>query len=235
MLGTSLFGIWKEEALDEQRIETFLDLYRQPVPAHIQKLEGQAKRDGVPVIRRGTRDVLRYLLKTRRPRHVLEIGTAIGYSSLFMKTCLPRTSRITTVEKVKMRIHEAKKNLAEYDPEGQIRLLEGEAADVLQTLAANGERFDFVFMDAAKGQYLNFFPHVMPLMNPGAVLVSDNIFHDGDVLQSRFAVTRRDRTIHERMREYLCVLTGHEQLETICLPVSDGMAVSAYCPEEGDS
>lgn len=212
----------------DERIETFLDMYRQPVPEYIQKLEKWAIEHDVPVIRRGTRDVLRYLLRTKRPAHVLEVGTAIGYSSLFMKECLPETSRITTVEKVEMRIREAKKNIASYDKKGQICLMEGEAKDVLESLVHQGEHFDFVFMDAAKGQYLNFLPAVLQLMEPGAILVSDNIFHEGDVLQSRYAVMRRDRTIHERMREYLQVLSTHEQLETVCIPISDGMALSTY-------
>ena len=100
--------------------------------------------------------------------------------------------------------------------------------DALETLIQQGAHFDFVFMDAAKGQYLNFLPAVLQLMEKGAVLVSDNIFHEGDVLQSRYAVTRRDRTIHERMREYLQVLSTHERLETVCIPISDGMALSTY-------
>lgn len=212
----------------DERIETFLDLYRQPVPEYIQRLEQWALEHEVPIIRRGTRDILRYLLRTKCPVHILEVGTAIGYSALFMKECLPETSRITTVEKVEMRISQAKQNFAAYDKKGQICLMEGEAMDVLDNLVRQKEHFDFVFMDAAKGQYLSFLPVVLQLMEPGAVLVSDNIFHEGDVLQSRYAVTRRDRTIHERMREYLQVLSTHEQLETVCIPIGDGMALSTY-------
>lgn len=212
----------------DERIETFLDLYRQPVPEYIQRLEQWALKHEVPIIRRGTRDILRYLLRTKCPKHVLEVGTAIGYSALFMKECLPETSRITTVEKVEMRIVQAEKNFAAHDKKGQICLIRGDAMDALETLIQQGAHFDFVFMDAAKGQYLNFLPAVLQLMEKGAVLVSDNIFHEGDVLQSRYAVTRRDRTIHERMREYLQVLSTHERLETVCIPISDGMALSTY-------
>lgn len=212
----------------DERIDTFLDLYRQPVPEYIQKLEKWALEHEVPIIRRGTRDMLRYLLRTKCPARILEVGTAIGYSSLFMKECIPETSRITTIEKVESRIVQAKKNFAVYDKRGQISLMEGEAMDVLGKLVQQNEHFDFVFMDAAKGQYLSFLPAVLQLMEKNAILVSDNIFHEGDVLQSRYAVTRRDRTIHERMREYLHVLSTHERLETVCLPISDGMAVSTY-------
>lgn len=210
----------------DERIEVFLEQFRKPVPEYISKLEQYARGQDVPVIRRGTRDMLRYMLRTKCPKRVLEVGTAIGYSALFMKENLPKTSCITTVEKVEMRLVEAKKNFAAWDSEGQIRLLEGDASDVLQDLVRQGELFDFIFMDAAKGQYLSFLPFVLSLMEPGAVLVSDNIFHEGDVLQSRYAVCRRDRTIHGRMREYLQALTGDDRLETICLPIGDGMTLS---------
>jgi len=210
----------------QERMEVFLELFREEPPEYIQELERIALANDVPVIRRGTRDVLRYLLKTKRPAKVLEVGTAIGYSALFMKECLPIESSITTIEKVEMRLVEARKNLKKYDTDNRIRLLEGDAAEVLKTLVKNEENFDFIFMDAAKGQYLNFLPDVLALLVPGGVLASDNILHEGDVLQSRYAVTRRDRTIHGRMREYLQVLTTHEELETICLPIGDGMTLS---------
>ena len=212
--------------MDQERMEVFLERFRQEPPSYIRVLEKQALAEEVPIIRRGTQDVLRFLLRTREPERLLEIGTAIGYSALFMKECLPEKSRITTIEKVEMRLVEARKNLAEYDKEGRIRLLEGEAAEKLHELVKKGETFDFIFMDAAKGQYLNFLPDVAALLTPGGLLVSDNIWHEGDVMESRYAVTRRDRTIHGRMREYLQAITHHEQLETICLPVGDGMTIS---------
>lgn len=221
--------------MEQERIEVFLEKYREELPPYITELERQALAEEVPVIRRGTRDVLRYLLRTTRPEQVLEVGTAIGYSALCMKEFLPASSKITTIEKVEMRLIEARKNLRRYDPAGSISLLEGEAADVLEKLAGEGRTFDFIFMDAAKGQYLNFLPDVLQLLAEGGTLVSDNILHEGDVLESRYAVTRRDRTIHGRMREYLQVLMDTEGLETICLPVGDGMTISRKMnvPERG--
>ena len=212
--------------MEQQRIDVFLEKYREQPPAYIVALEQTALAAEVPIIRRGTRDMLRYLLRTARPAHVLEVGTAIGYSALYMKECLPETSRITTIEKVEMRLVEAKKNLACYDKEGRITLLEGDATEILHQLAETGKQFDFIFMDAAKGQYLNFLPDIRQLLAKGGTLVSDNIFHEGDVLESRYAVTRRDRTIHGRMREYLQVLMEMEEWETICLAIGDGMTIS---------
>lgn len=215
----------------EERIEVFFDTLRMELPEYIVALEKEALRDEVPVIRRGTRDLLRYLLRVHRPARVLEVGTAVGYSALFMKECLPETSRITTIEKVEMRLVRARENLQKYDKEGRIRLIEGDACEVLREMAEAGESSDFIFMDAAKGQYLNFLPDVLRILEPGGILVSDNILHDCDVLESRYAVTRRDRTIHSRMREYLYTITHHDELETICLSVGDGVTISTKIGE----
>lgn len=212
--------------MDQERMEVFLDRFRKEPPEYIRNLERQALAEGVPIIRRGTRDMLRYLLRTEAPSQVLEVGTAIGYSALYMKECLPEASHITTIEKVEMRLVEARKNLQRFDPEGRIELLEGDAAKVLHRLAGQGKSYDFIFMDAAKGQYLNFLPDLLCLLAENGTLVSDNILHEGDVLESRYAVNRRDRTIHGRMREYLQVLRNTAGLETICLPVGDGMTIS---------
>lgn len=178
------------------------------------------------MIRRAVRDLLRYLLRVNRPKKVLEVGTAVGYSALFMKECLPAASRITTIEKVEMRLVKARENFEMYDREKRIRLVEGDACEKLVEMVDREDSFDFIFMDAAKGQYLNFLPSILSILRPGGILVSDNILHDCDVLESRYAVKRRDRTIHARMREYLYTITHMEELETICLSLGDGVTVS---------
>ncbi len=211
---------------NEERAEVFFDTLRMELPAYITELEREAVRDEVPVIRRAVRDLLRYLLRVNRPKKVLEVGTAVGYSALFMKECLPAASRITTIEKVQMRLVKARENFEMYDREKRIRLVEGDACEKLVEMADREDSFDFIFMDAAKGQYLNFLPSILSILRPGGILVSDNILHDCDVLESRYAVKRRDRTIHARMREYLYTITHMEELETICLSLGDGVTVS---------
>ena len=211
---------------NEERAEVFFDTMRMELPAYITELEREALRDEVPVIRRAVRDLLRYLLRVRRPERVLEVGTAVGYSALFMKECLPPASTITTIEKVEMRLVKARENFAMYDKEKRIRLVEGDACEKLEEMADRKESFDFIFMDAAKGQYLHFLPSILAILRPGGILVSDNILHDCDVLESRYAVKRRDRTIHARMREYLYTTTHMDELETICLSLGDGVTVS---------
>ena len=211
---------------NEERAEVFFDTLRMELPAYITEIEREAVRDEVPVIRRAVRDLLRYLLRVNRPKKVLEVGTAVGYSALFMKECLPAASRITTIEKVEMRLVKARENFEMYDREKRIRLVEGDACEKLVEMVDREDSFDFIFLDAAKGQYLNFLPSILSILRPGGILVSDNILHDCDVLESRYAVKRRDRTIHARMREYLYTITHMEELETICLSLGDGVTVS---------
>ena len=207
----------------EERMRTFINSLDPGEPAWLDEIRSSALQDNVPIIRMEMGSLLRFLLTLRRPSSILEVGTAVGYSALFMSEYMPENCHITTIEKYEKRIPIAKQNFKTAGREDKITLLEGDAGEILAGLSGS---FDFIFMDAAKGQYLNFLPDVIALMADDAMLVSDNIFHDGDVLESRYAVLRRDRTIHGRMREYLQVLCEKEELETICLPIADGMTIS---------
>lgn len=159
----------------------------------------------------------------KQPKRILEVGTAIGFSALLMSEYAPKDCKITTIEKYEKRIPLARENFKKAGKEDSITLLEGDASLILKELT---DSYDFIFMDAAKGQYIHFLPDILKLMPVGGVLVSDNVLQDGDVMESRFAVTRRDRTIHSRMREYLYELKHNELLCTDILPVGDGVTVS---------
>ena len=161
----------------------------------------------------------------KQPSRILEIGTAIGFSALLMSEYMPKDGRITTIEKYEKRIPIARENFRRAGKEDRITLLEGDATEVLKGLSGT---YDMIFMDAAKGQYLAFLPEVLRLLAPDGVLVSDNVLQGGDITESRFAVTRRNRTIHSRMRAYLYELTHREGLVTSVLPVGDGVTVSAW-------
>lgn len=187
-------------------------------------IEKKAIEDGVPIIRSETAALLRSLTAALRPENILEIGTAVGYSALQMCQVMPENCHITTIEKYEKRIPEAKENFRKAGEESRITFLEGDADMWLKEL--KGKQFDLVFMDAAKGQYLNWLPLLLDLMPVGAVLISDNVFQDGDVVQSRFAVQRRNRTIHSRMREYLYELKHMEEFETAVIPIGDGVTIS---------
>lgn len=187
-------------------------------------IEKMAIEDGVPIIRSETAALLRSLTAALRPENILEIGTAVGYSALQMCQVMPENCHITTIEKYEKRIPEAKENFRKAGEESRITFLEGDADMWLKEL--KGKQFDLVFMDAAKGQYLNWLPLLLDLMPVGAVLISDNVLQDGDVVQSRFAVQRRNRTIHSRMREYLYELKHMEEFETAVIPIGDGVTIS---------
>ena len=187
-------------------------------------IEKKAIEDGVPIIRSETAALLRSLTAALRPENILEIGTAVGYSALQMCQVMPANCHITTIEKYEKRIPEAKENFRKAGEESRITFLEGDAEMWLKEL--KGKQFDLVFMDAAKGQYLNWLPLLLDLMPVGAVLISDNVLQDGDVVQSRFAVQRRNRTIHSRMREYLYELKHMEEFETAVIPIGDGVTIS---------
>ena len=180
--------------------------------------------DNVPIIRKEMESFLRVMLYIKKPKRILELGTAVGYSAILMSECIDEDGKITTIENYEKRIVEAKKNI-ELSGKGQIiELLEGDATEVMKTLPS--QQFDFVFMDAAKAQYIYFLPEVLRLMKKGAVLITDNVLQEGDLIESRFVVERRDRTIHKRMREYLEVVKNHEELETSIVPIGDGITIS---------
>ncbi len=207
----------------EERVVSFIRSLNREEDALIRQLEQEARTEDVPIVRTETRELLKVLTLLHKPKRLLEVGTAIGYSAIYMRRYLPEDGIIVTIEKYEPRIAKAKKNFALAGVEDRITLLEGDAADILKGLQ---EPFDMIFMDAAKGQYIHFLPEVLRLLVPGGMLVSDNVLQDGDVLESHYAVPRRNRTIHSRMREYLYTLKHHEELETAILPVGDGVALS---------
>ena len=190
---------------------------------YLNELERYAKKTNVPIIRTEMQSLLKFLLAMKEPKEILEVGTAIGFSALLMSEYGPKDCHITTIEKYEKRIPLARENFKKAGKENSITLLEGDAMDILQTLEGT---YDFIFMDAAKGQYINFLPDILRLLKVGGLLISDNVLQDGDIIESRFAVTRRNRTIHARMREYLYELKHHEALETVILPVGDGVTIS---------
>ena len=197
-----------------------LDMGNTPL---LDEIEREAKRDYVPIIRREMQSFLKVLLAMKQPLNILEVGTAVGFSTLLFCEYAPEDARITTIEKYEKRIPVARENFRRAGREKQICLLEGDAAQILEEL---NETYDFIFMDAAKGQYIHFLPNIMRLLKAGGVLVSDNVLQDGDIIESHYAVERRNRTIYKRMREYLYELKHDDRLTTSIVPIGDGATVS---------
>lgn len=207
----------------EERLITYINSLDEGNTELLEKIEKEARENYVPVIRKETQNLLKLLLAMNRPKRILEVGTAVGFSALLMEEYNPVECKITTIENYEKRIPIAKENFLRAGKQNVIELIEGDAALVLKELQ---ESYDFIFMDAAKGQYINFLPEVMRLLKSGGVLVSDNVLQDGDIIESRFAVTRRNRTIHKRMRDYLYEITHVKDLTTSVLPLGDGVTIS---------
>ena len=207
--------------ITDERFVAYINSLDAGNPAYLDDLEAYALNTQVPIIRKEMQSFMKTMLVMNKPKQILEVGTAIGFSALLMSEFTD--GHITTIENYDKRIPIARDNFKKYHKEHQITLLEGDAMEVLKTLDGP---YDFIFMDAAKGQYIHYLPEIMRLLAPGGVLISDNVMQDGDIIESKYAVTRRDRTIHKRMREYLYTLKHHEELETSILTLGDGVAVS---------
>ena len=207
----------------DERYTTYLNsLYPElsPVLSEIQK---EALDSFVPIIRPETVNLLQTLIKMNQPKRILEVGAAVGFSANLMAEAAGPEVPITTIENYEPRIPIANANFKRTGRDKQITLLEGDAMEILPTLEGP---FDFIFMDAAKGQYINFWPEIKRLIADGGVVVTDNVLQDGDIIESRYAITRRNRTIHKRMRDYLYELTHDQDFTTTILPLGDGVSIS---------
>lgn len=207
----------------DERMVTFIHSLETENSEILETIEQEALDTFVPIIRKEMQSFLKVLLSIQKPLKILEVGTAVGFSAILMSEYVPEECQITTIEKYEKRIPIARENFKRAGKEKQITLLEGDALEILKGL---DESFDFIFMDAAKGQYIYYMPEVIRLLKKGGVLVSDNVLQDGDIIESRFAVERRNRTIHSRMREYLYELKHDDRLLTSIIPLGDGVAVS---------
>lgn len=207
-----------------ERINSYIRSLIDNQEESLEAIYSQAVKEGVPVIRPEAREFMRVQLMLKKPLNILEIGTAVGYSSLFMIGVASEQTHITTLELDEDRIRQAKDNIVKLGKEDRITILGGDAYEILKTLP--DDEYDFIFVDAAKAQYINYLPDVKRVSKKDALIITDNVLQEGDVLESHFLVEKRNRTIHDRMREYLYVITHDEELVTSVLSVGDGMAVS---------
>ncbi|MCR5830585.1 MAG: O-methyltransferase [Lachnospiraceae bacterium] len=212
--------------ITDERTATYIESLSMPLTPFLEELEKRAVSDGIPIIRKSARSLLRYVLASKRPDSILEVGTAVAFSAIFMATYGSENVHIDTIENYAKRIEAAKQNIAYAKASDRINLIEGDALEILEDLVESKRSYDMIFIDAAKAQYPNYLPLAKKLLRNGGILVSDNVLFDGDIVLSRFAVRRRDRTIHARMREYLRMLSEDEELVTTILPVADGMTLS---------
>ncbi len=206
-----------------ERVVSFINSFDTGDSPVCMSIEEEARRDMVPIIRKEMASFLKVVLSMKKPLNILEIGTAVGYSAVLMGENTGDDTRITTIENYDVRIPIARQNFVRAGMENKITLIEGDALEVLKTLTGP---YDFIFMDAAKAQYITILPDVIRLLDKDGILITDNVLQEGDIIESRYAVTRRNRTIYERMREYLYVVTHSDELTTSIVPIGDGITIS---------
>lgn len=209
-----------------ENIFDYLNSLETDIPDYLRIMEKEAINDEVPIIRKQAQVLLKFFIRMKSPVKILEIGTAVGFSASFMSEYMPDGCSITTIEKMPERIKKAEENLGKIPRKEDIILLNGDAQIILEELVAKNEIFDFVFLDAAKAQYMNYLGCIIKLLSIGGLFITDNVLQDGSVAQSKFIVPRRERTIHLRMREFLYKIKHMEELETVVIPSGDGISAS---------
>jgi len=209
-----------------ERTAVYIDSLDTGNTPFLDEIEKFAHETDVPVIRRPVQNLLKTLLLLKKPKSILEVGTAIGFSAILMAEYSQENCHITTIEKYEKRFPIAEENFNKSGYLERITFIKDDADNVLTEMTDGGQQFDLIFMDAAKGQYINFLERVKKLMPSGGLLISDNALQDDELIQSKYAVTRRNRTIHNRMREYLYALTHDDDLITTILPIGDGVTIS---------
>ena len=221
--------------MEYERIRTFIKSFDKDEDELMERIRSEAEKRDIPIIRTDTADFLKMLIHMIKPKRLLEVGMAVGYSTLLfareISSCIEGGKE--TAEKEEYFIHtcendpkmiaEAKENFSKADMGNRIQIIEGDAEESLKNLHGS---YDMIFIDAAKAQYSIYMEEAIRLSHPGTVIICDNILGEGLVLESHFLVDKRDRTIHDRMRSFLEKIKEDERIETHILSIGDGMTVS---------
>ncbi len=203
-------------------INTYLRTLQPMYDGVLGEIQKESLQANVPIIPHETARLLSVLLQMKRPKHILEIGTAVAFSAGLMSRYLQEGGTITTIDRFEVMLKDARKNIERMQLQDTIKIIEGDAADVLPTLTGP---YDVIFLDAAKGQYGHFLPHCFRLLPVGGLLIVDDVLQGGSIAETRFSVPRRQRTIHKRMRQFLWDITHHDALESCVIPIGDGVAL----------
>ncbi|WP_352399043.1 O-methyltransferase [Anaerotignum sp.] len=217
----------------DETMNTFLRTIQPMYDGVLGEIQREANAANVPIVPLETARLISVLLTMKRPKHILEIGTAVGFSAGLMSRYLQPGGTVTTIDRFEVMLKDARPNIKRMGLEDTITILEGDAADILPTLEGP---YDVIFLDAAKGQYSSFLPHCLRLMPVGGILIVDDVLQGGTIAQTRYCVPRRQRTIHKRLRTFLWDITHNEALETSIIPIGDGMALCYKTKEiEGET
>lgn len=212
------------EKINYDYITQYLHQVLPETKGHLKVMEDYAKKNEVPIVHKEMKAFLEVLCKIKRPKRILELGTAIGYSASSMAIASGKECYVTTIERDVDMTTLAIENIKKLGLSEQIRIIEGDALEVLSCLSS---KYDLIFIDAAKGYYNEFFDYAVDLINDGGLIISDNVLYKGMIAEDDL-VKRRQKTIVGRMREYLVMLCNHDKLTTSIIPIGDGVAVSIY-------
>ena len=198
------------------------------------EIQEEALEEEIPIVPHETARFLSTLLTIKKPKEILEIGTAVAFSAGLMSRYLQEGGHVTTIDRYEYMLNIAKKNIKRMGLEEKINIIEDDAANVLPKLSGP---YDFIFLDAAKAQYIQFLPELLRLMPIGGILVADDVLQGGNIAKSRFSLPRRQRTIHKRMRNFLWDISHLDCLESSIIPIGDGIVmctkIKEYVPTEG--
>lgn len=203
-------------------VEDYIRTTLQDKEGLLRELEIYAQENNVPIVHKEVSELLKVLLKVQKPKRILEVGCAIGYSSILFATVLDKDVEIITVERNEKMIEKAKENIKRAGMENNIIILEGDAEELLPNVEGT---FDMIFLDAAKGQYKLFYDMIIDKLKVDGLLISDNILYKGMVAHDDYVI-RRKKTIVKRMRNYLDYISHCDYLDTSLIPIGDGVALS---------
>ena len=209
-------------SLVEKYLAEYVDGLQPLCKGELGDIQKTAYENGLPIIPNEVVKLMGFVLGIKTPVKVLEIGMAVGFSAGFISGFLPENGSITTIDRYPMMIEEAKINFKRLGLEDRVTILEGDANNILPTL---DDKFDFVFMDAAKGQYIYMLPHVLRLTKAGSIIMVDDVLQEGRVAREYTEIPRRQRTIHKRLNDFLYEITHNDKLRTSILTIGDGVAL----------
>lgn len=215
----------------QDKVEAFLNEIQPLCDGKLGQIQQEAIIQKVPIIPPEVINLLGVILQIKKPKNILEIGTAVGFSSIFMSQYIQKGGSITTIERFDIMKEKAIKNIKRMKLEDTIKILEGDATDILPTL---NDKYDLIFIDAAKGQYNTFLNECIRLLPVGGILIADDVLQDGFIAQSRFEVPRRQRTIHKRMRNFLWNITHSNVLQSSIVPIGNGVAICYKILDKGE-
>lgn len=208
--------------INEDYIQDYIRSILPESDGYLAELEKYASDNHIPIVEKEVAQLIKVLLKMYKPKNILEIGTAIGYSALIMASSTSEDCKITTIERRQDMVKLAERNINNTEYRDRINLIYGEADEVLSRL---DENYDFIFLDAAKGQYLEFFNKCIKLLNHGGVIMSDNVLYKGMVASDKLVI-RRKKTIVKRLREYLKYINDLKGYESCIIPIGDGVSLT---------